>query len=81
MWNQTITSSSGGMNITHNVLVAQPGRWSVDVIDDDGSASSHDQICSVTPRLTADDFAAGIVKFVVAPNCPSLAIQLVCAEN
>ncbi len=81
VWNQTITPTNG-TNVTHNVLVAQPTRWSVNVIDDDTDTSgTNDPICTAAPRLTAADFAEGIVKVPATGSCTSLVIQLVCAEN
>lgn len=78
MWNQSITPP--GMNVTENFLIMQAGRWSVSVTDDDAGVTTNDLACSVTPRLTTADFAAGTVTFPAAQSCLSLTIRLTCAE-
>ncbi|MES1172352.1 MAG: C2 domain-containing protein [Bacteroidota bacterium] len=79
VWNQSLVPSTG-TNITYSLLSAQPTRWSVSVIDDDGGAANDDTLCTVTPRLTAADFAAGAVTFPATQSCNSLTLHLVCAQ-
>jgi hypothetical protein len=75
-WNQSITP---GMNVMAQLLTSQSDRWEVAVVDEDQGPAMLDPVCSIAPRLTAADLAAGTVALPVSsPNCSSLTIQLVC---
>ena len=77
VWNAVITPAASSAK----TLMSTVTRWSVRIIDDDatGAFSSSDDICQVTPTLTADDFSAGQVTFDSVGRCAHLALQLVCA--
>ena len=45
----------------------------------DGNIGPGDDICQVTPTLTAADFASGKLTYANEGSCVSLAVDLVCA--
>ena len=79
MWNQSIAPTN--TNLTPNFLISQAGNWSIFVGDDDGGLQRFENVCTVSPMLTAANFTTGIVKFANVQSCTSLTIQLVCAQN
>jgi hypothetical protein len=77
-WNASITPTTRAL--TEDLLVSQAGSWAVAVFDDDGNQTVFEPICTVSPNLTPDDFAAGTVTFPPTQSCLSLTIQLSCAQ-
>ena len=79
VWNQSIVPEAS-RGASENFLVSQP--WVVSVIDEDFGVTDNgnDLACSIEPRLTAGDFAAGTVTFPTTQRCTSLTISLVCDE-
>jgi len=73
VWNESITTSSSGQNITYAILTSPLDRWAVAVRDEDGnSITLDDAVCSATPRLTAADFLAGTVELPATGSCTGL---------
>lgn len=73
-WNESITPTP----LTAGQLMSQAMPWSITVSDDDDRMTS-DPACTVTPQLTAADFAAADVTFTNVQSCTKLSVHLTCA--
>ena len=79
MWGAVISPGT----TSAKTLMSMASRWSVKIVDDDGSSfggfSSSEDICQVTPAPTDQDFAAGQLTFDNVGRCTHVALQLICA--
>ncbi len=79
-WDQPVNSTSGTA-VTASLLMSSLNRWRIAIVDQDiQPPGSTENICQITPHLTAEDLQRGMVT-VMAGSCSQINLGLTCDEN